>query len=1173
MRFPVLPPAFRLASLAAAITLGVAALTPGFADTSPGDPRVADIEKQIAELQKKLAELKKADAPPATDGGLPQSWAAAVKWRSIGPATMGGRVTALSVCDSDPSTWWIATASGGLLKTDNNGTTFTHQFDKEATVSVGDVCVAPSDKNIVWVGTGENNPRNSVSYGDGVYKSTDGGKTWKHSGLRDTFQIGKIIVHPKNPDIVYVGALGRLYGSNSDRGLFKTTDGGKTWSKILYHDENTGVIDMRMHPSEPDTLLVAMWERRRDEFDSFAGPDVPDGIDNYDPAVKFGPHAGIYRTTDGGKTFTKLTNGLPTVKMGRIGLDWCLKQPNIVYAIIDTEKFGTGNPPPPQPYMGIVGEDTDGGAKLTQIVRGSPAEKAGVKENDVVVEMDGKKIEGYGDLIGKVQEKKVGDAIKLKVKRGSDTVDATATLAARPEGGGPGGMFANLFGGRAPLTPGFRGDDVEGGINVAQVPPESGGAKAGLKPGDLLLEVDGKPVTTFRDLMTRLTRDKKAGDTVKAKFRRGDETFVKELTLETLADRRTGGGRLRPYAAMLAGQRENVQNQQGKDGYQSGGVYKSTDGGETWSRVNSVNPRPMYFSQVRVDPSDEKKVYVLGITMYASTDGGKTFKTYGNNGVHADQHALWINPRDGRHMILGTDGGCYVTYDRMNHWDHHAHMSMGQFYHVAVDSKRPYNVYGGMQDNGTWGGPSRTLRGSGATNDDWIVVGGGDGFMCRVDKDDPDLIYATSQDGNVYRRNLRTGAGGSIRAKPIAGKPPIRYNWNTPFILSNANPKIVYVAGSYVFRSLNQGADLKPISPEITRTPGGSGTALAESPRNPDVLWAGTDDGNVWVTRDGGQKWANVSDKIGLPKPYWVSTIEASRFAPGRAYVCFDAHRSDDDKPYVFVTEDYGQTWKNITANLPAFGSTRCLREDVTNEKLLLCGTEFAAFASVDRGGSWTKFSNNLPTVAVHELAIHPTAGEVVAATHGRSLWVADITPLRQTTADVVKAPAHLFAPQTATRWRLEPAKGSMYGAGSKRFVGENPPAGAAIYFSLTKVPDKISLKVMDIAGKSVRDLTIAKEQKKPGLHRVGWDLTRISARTAMNVGEGRELPEEVIRRGASALFTAPVPAGVYRVVLTVDDKEYSQPIRVEADPMSRGDATADQDEGGDGSEDDDIIK
>src|SRR5262245_44759479 len=938
------------------------------------------------------AREKDKDVPPP-NLTLPDVWAKAFTWRSIGPANMGGRITAIAAFDADPSTYWIATASGGLVKTTNNSVTFEHQFDHETSVSIGDVCVAPSDKNVVWVGTGEANPRNSVSFGDGVYKSTDGGKKWKSMGLRKTYQTDKIVIHPTNPDIVYVGALGRLYGTNEERGLFKTEDGGQTWNKIFYIDDKTGVIDIRMDPTKPDTLYVATWERRRDEYDSWPGGGLPDGYDAYDPVSKWGSGGGIYKSTDGGKSFNKLTKGLPTCKMGRIGLDIYKKDPNVLFAIIDCEKIGMGTAPKKAAvasttFMGVQGEDgTDiAGAKITRVTPEGPADHAGLKIDDVVTKMGDKDIKTYEEMLTIANAAKPNDKVLLQVKRGDKTEVLELVYGERPQGKG-----------------GFGG-------------PGGGGGFGG--PG--------------------------------------------------------GGTTTRPYAANYGGQAPNVQDQQGKDSFEYGGVYKSTDGGETWKRINSVNPRPMYFSQVRVDPSDDKYVYVLGVAMYRSTDGGKTFQQT-QRGIHADQHCLWISPKDGRHMIVGTDGGFYVTYDRGQNWDHINNLALGQFYHVSVCTKKPYFIYGGLQDNGCWGIPSMSLHGSGPLNEDVISINGGDGYVCRVDPNDPDQIYAESQNGGMVRYNLRTNERASI--KPGAGgrgggfgvvadifggeappaapgeRPRYRFNWNTPHILSAHNSQIWYCGSNFVFKSVKKGDDPKIISPDITRTKHGSATALAESPRNPDVLWAGTDDGNLWITRNGGREWTNIAEKVGLKKPLWVATIEASRFAEGRAYVAFDAHRSDDDSPYVYMTDDYGQTWKSITGNLP-IGSTRCLREDIKNPNLLYCGTEFALHVSLDRGSSWTKINNNLPTVAVHEVAIHPTAGEIVAATHGRSLWILDVTALRQMASEKIKDEPTLYKPNTVVRWQEMPSRGRS----GRRFVGENPRPAAHVFFSLPKKAEKVTL-------------------------------------------------------------------------------------------------------------------
>jgi photosystem II stability/assembly factor-like uncharacterized protein len=925
-------------------------------------------------------------------------------WRCIGPANMGGRITALAVYEADPTTYWVATASGGLLKTTNNGVTFEHQFDHEATVSIGDVCVAPSDKNIVWVGTGESNPRNSVSYGDGVYKSTDGGKTWMNMGLKKSFQIGRIRIHPKNPDIVYVGALGRLYGPNEERGLFKTTDGGKTWEKILYVDDKTGVIDLHMHPADPETLLVATYERQRD------------GYDYNDPAKKFGAGSGLHRTSDGGRSWKKIRTGLPTCKLGRLGIDWYRKDPNIVFLLVESEKIGgTPRTVAGMAYLGIQAENNGRGARVTQVSRDSPAERAGLQIDDVIVRLGERMIGSYVDLTEEVARHKGGDKLKLRLRRGEESREAEVTLAAR--GNATGGEY--------------------------------------------------------------------------------------------------------PYLDRLGGQAANVQNKQGPNGFEYGGVFKSIDGGESWTRLNSLNPRPMYFSQIRVDPNDDNYVYVLGISLHRSRDGGKTFDPEGGRGVHGDHHALWIDPRDSRHMILGNDGGYYVTYDRMANWDRLNHMAIGQFYHVAVDTRRDYRVYGGLQDNGSWGGPSRTHSSTGPINEDWFRVGGGDGYRCAVDPNDADLVYSTSQWGGMRRLNLRTGETVPIRP-PNARR--YRFNWNTPFLLSHHNSRIFYCAGNVVFRSLDRGNDLRVISPNITATERGSATALAESPRNPEVLYAGSDDGYLWVTRDGGKEWTNLTKNVGLPGSRCVCSIEASRFEEGRAYVVFDGHRSDDDEPYVYVTEDFGKTWKSLRGNLP-WGSTRVLREDIENPSLLYLGTEFGVWCSLNRGQTWESLNTNLPTVAVHEFAIHPTAGEIVAATHGRSFWILDVSALRQLSSQALQADARLYRPATAVLWHMEPSRGQT----NRRFAGENPPSGASIWYSLGKKASKASLKVLDVEGKLVRELTIT---TRTGLHKTIWDLRRAPVRR----GRGQQ-SEETSR---------PVAPGSYLIALTVDGKEYKQALRVE---------------------------
>ena len=961
--------------------------------------------------------LPEKPAEPAAEAVVDTKLLAPMQWRSIGPTSMGGRIVALAVVESNPSTYWVASASGGLFKTVNAGVTFEPQFQQAGSISIGDVCVAPSNQNVVWVGTGEHNARNSVSWGDGVYKSVDGGKTFKHMGLKESFQIGRIAIHPKNPDIVYVGALGRLWGENEERGLFKTTDGGKTWKKIHYIDDKTGVIDVQMDPKNPDTLIIATYERKRDIYDGG------------DPVKRFAPGTGIYKTTDGGKTWKKLTKGLPTVKMGRIGIEYFRSNPKHVFAIIETERSGTAPKGTSSPaYMGIQGDRRT--SRLTVVTPNGPSAKAGLKAGDEVIEMAGKKIASYDDIIKQIRAHKAGDTIPVKVKRGDKTVTLKLTFGSR------GGR--NVFGGR------------------------------------------------------------------------------------------------------LGGQRENVQNRQGKQGFQTGGVYKSTDGGESWKRVNSLNPRPFYFSQIRVDPTDDRYVYVMGISLYRSFDGGKTFRSDAGRSVHPDHHAMWIDPRDGRHIILGCDGGLNITWDRTRRWEFLNNLPIGQFYDVGVDTRTPYRVYGGLQDNGSWGGPSRTRSSRGPMPDHFFAVGGGDGFICRVDPEDPNTVYYESQYGNLQRVDLKTGARARIRPGAPRGVR-YRFNWKTPFLLSNHNSRIYYSAGNYVFKSLKRGAGQKRISPEITRTKRGTATALAESPRDPNVLYVGTDDGWLWGTRDGGRSWGRLSIP-GRDGNRRVNAIEPSRFVAGRCYVTLDGHYFDSDDPDVWVTEDYGQTWKSLNATLPK-GCTRVLREDVVNRDLLYLGTEFGMFCSLDRGKNWTRLNQNLPHVAIHEIAVHPTAGEIVAATHGRSLWILDVNALRQLTEKVRDEDVAFLKPATAVQWHT--VSGKRY-YGSKRFTGQNPQSGVALCYTLKDKPQAVSLTISDIEG---NELARLRPTRTIGLNAVSWNLRRTSRRRGGRMPRNlAQIPQQLRQRFMSR-FGSRVQPGVYLATLTIDGVDHKQRITVIQDP------------------------
>jgi photosystem II stability/assembly factor-like uncharacterized protein len=828
--------------------------------------------------------------------------------RSIGPANMGGRVTGVAVVESKPSTMYVATASGGLWKTVNRGTTWTPVFDEQPVASIGDVAVASSDPNVVWVGTGEANARNSVSWGDGVYQSTDAGKTWKNVGLKETSHIGRVVIHPKNPNVVYVAALGRIWGPSRERGVYKTVGGGKTWEQVKFLDEDTGFVDLVMDPADPETLFAAAYQVRRDAFS---------GVN---PATMTGPASGIYKTTDGGQTWERLTEGLPDRPLGRCGLAIYRKDPRILFAIVQTDRTS-------------------------------------------------------------------------------------------------------------------------------------------------LRTVSGQP----------------AGDSGKV---------------------------------------------------ETGGVFRSADGGATWAKVNDLCPRPFYFGQIRIDPNDPQRVYVLGIALHVSTDGGKTFYADAAPGVHSDLHALWINPADSRHLIAGSDGGMFFSYDRGARWEHLKTLPIGQFYGVAVDVRRPYRVFGGLQDNGIWGGPSRTTNREGITVADWFRVYEADGFRCQVDPTDPDLLYAEWQYGRLMRFNVRSGQETDVQPKPGKGEQAYRFNWNAPVLLSPHNPRIVFFGGNHVFRSIDRGDTWERLSPDLTHgQPGTSAntghtlTALTQSPLQANVLYAGSDDGRLHVSRDGGAAWQDVSARVpGVPPERWITSLEASHFDAGTAYLALDRHRHKDRAPYVFRTEDHGKTWKPLANNLPPTGPVHVIREDPRNRDLLYVGTEFGLFASIDRGESWVPIRNGLPTVAVHDLVVHPRDRELVIGTHGRSIYVLDVAALQEMNRQMLGEAAHLFDVKPATVFRYRGSHGLGTG---KNYLAPNPPYGAAIYYYLKEAVEAgVRVSIADATGTPVAELS---GPGTPGLHRVQWNLVGFPS------------------------LTPPRPAkevgpGDYAVRLKVGGKVLARKVRVEAE-------------------------
>ncbi|UCG86346.1 MAG: hypothetical protein JSW71_20990 [Gemmatimonadota bacterium] len=822
-------------------------------------------------------------APASAQTGLERA-ATALEWRNIGPAIMGGRVSDLAVVESNPAIFYVGTATGGVWKTTNHGTTWQTIFDDQPTSSVGDVTLAPSNPNIVWVGTGEPQNRQSSPWGNGVYKSTDAGRTWTHMGLDNTHHIARIQIHPLNPDVVYVAAVGHLWGPNPERGVYKSVDGGTTWDLVLFVDENTGAIDLAMDPGDPETLFAAMYQRRRTGF-GFSGG---------------GPGSGLYRTTDGGANWQELTNGLPEGDKGRIGIDIYRRDGNIVFA--------------------------------------------------------------------------------------------------------------------------------------------------------------------------------------------------------------------------------QVEARQGR------GVYRSLDRGETWEFRNETNNRPMYYSQIRVDPNDPERVYAAGANLYRSSDGGKTFTADAARGVHSDHHALWINPANSNHLILGGDGGVDISYDRSDNWRQINNMILAQFYEIGVDMRDPYYVCGGLQDNGSWCGPSNTLSNQGIRNRDWYNVGSGDGFYTLIDPSNPDIMFAESQGGNVFRVDLKTMERTTVRPSGRPDEegemPRFRWNWDTPIVMSSHDPATIYVGANVLFKSTDRGFTWEQISPDLTkqldrdtmeimgvrlsrpalsRNDGistyGNMTAISESPLTRDLVYVGTDDGNVQVTRDGGATWSDLTGNFrGLPERTYVSRVVASRHAEGRVYAAFDGHRNDDFDPYAYVSEDYGASWTPIVEGLPGLWSVNIIAEHPRQPNLLFLGNEIGVYYSINRGASWTRLMNNLPTVPVDDIIVHPRDNDLVIGTHGRGIWIMDdITPLEELSQEVLASAAHLFSVRSVSSYTPYTPQGWTPGA----LAAPNPPHGARIRYYLSEDIEPAAtavagsngpnvdtamarLTILDASGAVVRELD---GPGAAGGHEVIWDL------------------------------------------------------------------------------------
>jgi photosystem II stability/assembly factor-like uncharacterized protein len=834
----------------------------------------------------------------------------AIEARHIGPGTTSGRIAAIDGVASDPRILYVGSAGGGVWKSINSGTTFKPVFDKY-TQSIGAVTVDQAHPDTVWVGTGESWTRNSTSVGTGVYKTTDAGDTWKLMGLEDSERIARIVIDPKNSDVIYVAATGHLWNGNDQRGVYKTSDGGKTWQRILFVDKDTGCSDIALDPQETNVVYAGMWQFRRKPYFFTSG----------------GPGSGLHKSTDAGKTWKKLTRGLPEGELGRIALAVAPTRPNLIYAIVEAKKSA---------------------------------------------------------------------------------------------------------------------------------------------------------------------------------------------------------------------------------------LYRSEDLGETWTRTSSspsVTGRPFYFARILVDPKDYNRLYKPDFNVGVSTDGGQSFTARGGR-AHGDYHTVWVNPLDTFQVYVGTDGGVYHSSDKANTFKFSGDLPVGQFYHVGFDLERPYNVYGGLQDNGSWMGPSQSP--GGIQNKDWRNVGFGDGFHCFPDQLDKDIVYSEFQGGNVLRFHKSTGEVKWIKPLPKQGEPKYRFNWNTGLAQSPTNKKVLYIGAQFLFRSTDRGESWERISNDLTTNDpekqkqdesGGLSldnsnaenhctiVAVAESPLDEKAIWAGTDDGNLQVTRDGGKSWTNVAGSItGLPANTWCTSVEPSRFDRATAYATFDGHQTGDMKVYVFKTTDFGKTWKSLASDTVK-GYAHVIREDRVDRDLLFAGTEFGLFVSIDGGAQWAQFTGNLPPVAVRDIAIHPRENDLILATHGRGILIIDdITPLRQLNSKILESTAYVMESRPSP---ITTPLGAQEFPGDGEFIGSNPPEAATITYYLKDrhVIGDMKIEVYNSEGKLMTTLPAG---KRKGINRVQWFL--------------RQKPPKVPpspNLAGPALFGPMVPEGVYTVKLIKEKETFTGQIKVVADPKS----------------------
>lgn len=862
-----------------------------------------------------------------------KSW----KPRNIGPAGMSGRITAIDAVVADPNTIYLGAASGGVWKTTNQGASWDAVFEEQPILNIGSIAIQQSNPSTVWVGTGEGNPRNSISLGEGMYKTIDGGKSWKRMGLEKTRNIHRIIVDPSNPNTVYAGAIGNPYAEHPERGVFKTTDGGETWDKILFTNDTSGVADMIMDPSNPNKLFVAMWQHRRTPWSLSSG----------------GPGSGLYMTFDGGKNWKKLgeKEGLPAGNLGRIGLAISRSNPNRVYALIEATKNG---------------------------------------------------------------------------------------------------------------------------------------------------------------------------------------------------------------------------------------LYKSDDGGQTWSLMNSnpefVSTRPFYFQEIACDPQNENRLWLIYQMISKSDDAGKNFEVViPYNGIHPDHHAFWIHPTNPNFIIDGNDGGIGITRDKGKTWLFDEKLPVGQFYHINVDNEMPYNVMGGMQDNGSWRGPAYTWMSGGIKNYYWDNLWGGDGFDVMPDKDDASWVYAMSQGGSVGRYNVKTGESWYVKPPAPDLKTTLRFNWNAAIAQDPFSNSTIYFGSQHLHRSTNKGASWEIISPDLStndsakidqRNNGGISIditgaenfctimTIAPSSKDNNVIWAGTDDGNVQLTRDGGKTWTNFRGKIpGLPVGAWIPQIQASRFNAAEAFVVANDYRRGDFKPYIFRTTDFGKTWTRLVDEKKVIGYALCILQDPTEPNLIFAGTEQGLWVSLDNGATFQQWKNGYPSVSTYDLAIQEREADLVIATFGRALWILDdIRPLRKLAANkgMLNKAFVAFDSRNVVQAQFKNAPGyewSTWGI----WDADNRPANAPIsYFikassdtSAKAKKDSVVVKIYNDKNEVIRNLRWAADS---GFNRSYWGMEEKGYRTP-GAGGGRRMGGGGGGRGGAEPGGQQALPGTYKVVLAYKGISDSTMITLLDDP------------------------